>query len=71
MKSPIMIIESYAVSAKEKIYPIGTLDDSLNIILDQTARMKEKVSSLLNYVTLIQRKFKKKFLVCLICLKRF
>lgn len=24
MKSPIMIIESYAVSAKEKIYPIGT-----------------------------------------------
>ena len=43
MKSPIMIIESYAVSAKEKIYPIGTLDDSLNIILEQTTRMKEKV----------------------------
>ena len=59
MKSPIMIIESYAVSAKEKIYPIGTLDDSLNIILDQTARMKEKVSSLLNYVTLSTKEIQK------------
>ncbi len=59
MKSPIMIIESYAVSAKEKIYPIGTLDDSLNIILDQTTRMKEKVSSLLNYVTLSTKEIQK------------
>lgn len=59
MKSPIMIIESYTVSAKEKIYPIGTLDDSLNIILEQTARMKEKVSSLLQYVTLSTKEIQK------------
>ena len=59
MKSPIMIIESYAVSAKEKIYPIGTLDDSLNIILEQTTRMKEKVSSLLQYVTLSTKEIQK------------
>ena len=44
---------------KKKIYPIGTLDDSLNIILDQTARMKEKVSSLLNYVTLSTKEIQK------------
>ena len=59
MKSPIMIIESYAVSAKEKIYPIGTLDDSLNIILEQTTRMEEKVSSLLEYVTLSTKEIQK------------
>ena len=59
MKSPIMIIESYVVSAKEKIYPMGTLDNSLNIILEQTDRMKEKVSSLLTYVTLSTREIQK------------
>lgn len=52
MKSPIMIIESYTVSAKEQIYPTGSLNNSLDTILSQTDRMKEKVDSLLKYVSI-------------------
>ena len=52
MKSPIMIIESYVVSAKDGIFPNGTLEASYDTILEQTDRMKDKVSSLLKYVTL-------------------
>ena len=56
-----MIIESYVVSAKDGIYPNDTLDGSFDIILLQTQRMKEKVASLLEFVTLstkdIQREF--------------
>ncbi len=58
MKSPIMIIESYIVSAKDGIYPAGTLDDSFDTILEQTDRMKDKVSSLLRYVTLSTKDLK-------------
>lgn len=52
MKSPIMIIESYVVSAKDGIYPHETLDASFDTILAQTQRMKEKVTSLMDYITL-------------------
>ena len=52
MKSPIMIIESYTVSAKEQIYPTGSLNNFLDTILSQTDRMKEKVDSLLKYVSI-------------------
>lgn len=47
-----MVIESYIISAKDGIYPAGTLDDSFDTILEQTNRMKDKVSSLLKYVTI-------------------
>lgn len=59
LKSPIMVIESYIISAKDGIYPAGTLDDSFDTILEQTNRMKDKVSSLLKYVTISTMDLKK------------
>ncbi len=50
MKTPIMIIEGYASSAKDGFYPKGTLDDSLETILSQTNRMKQRVQDLLTIV---------------------
>ena len=45
--------------AKDGIYPAGTLDDSFDTILEQTNRMKDKVSSLLKYVTISTMDLKK------------
>ena len=59
LKSPIMVIESYIISAKDGIYPEGTLDDSFDTILEQTNRMNDKVSSLLKYVTISTMDLKK------------
>lgn len=50
MKTPIMIIESYAASAKDRIYPKETLEATLDTILAQAERMKIKVASLLQVV---------------------
>ncbi|WP_394266781.1 ATP-binding protein [Anaerotignum sp.] len=52
MKTPIMIIEGYATSARDGFYPKGTLDDSLETILMQTHRMKQRVQDLLTIVHL-------------------
>lgn len=52
MKTPIMIIEGYATSAKDQIYPKGSMQSTLDTILTQTERMKQKVSDLLTIVRL-------------------
>ncbi len=52
MKTPIMIIEGYATSAKDHIYPKGSMQTTLDTILTQTERMKQKVSDLLTIVRL-------------------
>ncbi len=52
MKTPIMIIEGYASSAMNEIYPKGSLQDSLETIMKQTERMKQKVQDLLTIVRL-------------------
>lgn len=52
MKTPIMIIESYSSSAQDDIYPKGDLKSTLDTILAQTDRMKQKVSDLLTIVRL-------------------
>lgn len=52
MKTPIMIIEGYATSAKDEIYPKGDLDSTLDTILTQTERMRQKVADLLTIVRL-------------------
>lgn len=52
MKTPIMIIEGYASSAQDEIYPKGDLQSTLETILTQTDRMKQKVSDLLTIVRL-------------------
>lgn len=59
MKTPVMIIESYAVSAKVGIYPNGNLESSLNTILNQTDRIKIKVQSLLQFTKLSSKDIKK------------
>ena len=50
MKTPIMVIEGYATSAMDGFYPKGTLADSLETILYQTERMKQRVQDLLTIV---------------------
>ena len=52
MKTPIMIIEGYASSAVDEIYPKGSLLTTLQTILAQTERMKQKVTDLLTIVHL-------------------
>ena len=47
MKTPIMIIESYANSAKDGIFPKDDLDSSLDTIINQADRMKNKVNTLM------------------------
>lgn len=47
LKTPIMIINSYAESAKDQIYPKGSLNDTLETITIQTKRMQNKVEDLL------------------------
>lgn len=52
LKTPIMVIEGYASSAIEGCFPKGSLKDSLNTILSQTERMKQRVQDLLTIVHL-------------------
>ncbi|ARD47088.1 HAMP domain-containing sensor histidine kinase [Sporosarcina sp. P33] len=47
LKTPIMIISSYAESAKEGVHPKGSLEDTLNTITKQTARIESRVEDLL------------------------
>lgn len=52
MKTPIMVIEGYATSALDGIYPKGTLEDSLHTICAQVNRMKQRIQDLLTIVHL-------------------
>lgn len=47
LKTPIMIISSYAESARDGIYPKGTIDETLETITKQTARIENRVEDLL------------------------
>lgn len=47
LKTPVMIIKSYADSAKEGIYPKGDLKSSLDVIERQTNRIQARVADLL------------------------
>ncbi|MCL1630704.1 HAMP domain-containing histidine kinase [Sporolactobacillus sp. CPB3-1] len=49
MKTPIMIIQSYAQSVKDGIYPKGGLDDSMDIIIQETEQMEKRVRKLLYF----------------------
>ena len=50
MKTPLMIIEGYAASASDGIYPKGDLKASMNTIMVQTERMKQRLQDLLTIV---------------------
>ena len=47
LKTPIALIQMYTQSVKDGIYPYGDLGSSLNVILDNTKRLENKVKSLL------------------------
>ncbi len=47
LKTPIAVIKSYAESMKDDIYPYGTKEASLDVILENTVRLENKVQSFL------------------------
>ena len=47
LKTPIATIKSYAEAIKDGIYPYGTLESSVDVILDNAQRLENKVHSLL------------------------
>lgn len=47
LKTPIATIKSYGESIKDGIYPYGTLDSSVDVILSNAERLEKKVYSLL------------------------
>ncbi|QAA23105.1 sensor histidine kinase [Sporolactobacillus terrae] len=49
LKTPIMIVQSYAQSVKDGIYPKGGLDDSMDIIIEESQQMEKRVRKLLYF----------------------
>ena len=47
LKTPIAIIQSYAQSIKDDVYPYGDKDSSVDVILENSNRLEKKVRSLL------------------------
>lgn len=47
LKTPIAIIQTYAQSIKDDIYPYGDKNASLDVILENSSRLEKKVRSLL------------------------
>ena len=47
LKTPISIIQSYAQSIKDDVYPYGEKDASLDVIIENSNRLEKKVRSLL------------------------
>lgn len=47
LKTPIALIQTYAQSIKDDIYPYGDKDSSVDVILENTDRLENKVKSLL------------------------
>lgn len=49
LKTPIMVIQSYAQSVKDGIYPADQLDETMDIIMEEAARMEKRVKKLLYF----------------------
>lgn len=47
LKTPIATIKSYSESIKDGIYPYGTLESSVDVIMDNAQRLEDKVHNLL------------------------
>lgn len=47
LKTPIMVINSFALAIKDEIYPKGSLDGSLDVIIEETNRLENKVKSII------------------------
>ncbi|SFG91274.1 sensor histidine kinase [Sporolactobacillus nakayamae] len=49
LKTPIMVIQSYAQSVKDGIYPVGGLNDSMDIIIKESIQMEKRTRKLLYF----------------------
>ncbi|MFC4619081.1 ATP-binding protein [Camelliibacillus cellulosilyticus] len=49
LKTPIMVIQSYAQSVKDGIYPTDKLDDTMDVIMDEAELMERRVKKLLYF----------------------
>lgn len=49
LKTPIMIVQSYAQSVKDGIYPKGGLNDSMDVIVREAEQMNNRVKKMLYY----------------------
>ncbi|WP_461205071.1 HAMP domain-containing sensor histidine kinase [Clostridium sp. DL1XJH146] len=47
LKTPIMIINTYAQSIKDGLYPEGTIEDSAEAIIEESQKLDEKVGKIL------------------------
>jgi two-component system sensor histidine kinase CssS len=49
LKTPIATIKSYSESIKDGIYPYGTLEKSVDVIIEHADRLEKKVYSLITF----------------------
>ncbi|GGL42923.1 sensor histidine kinase [Sporolactobacillus putidus] len=49
LKTPIMVVHSYAQSVKDGIYPKGDLMDSMDVIIHESEQMEKRVRKLLYF----------------------
>lgn len=49
LKTPIMVIHSYAQAIKDKIYPKGGLNESVDVIIDEADQMERRVKKMLYF----------------------
>lgn len=49
LKTPIATIKSYSESIKDGVYPYGTLEKSVDVIIEHADRLEKKVYSLITY----------------------
>lgn len=52
LKTPVMTITSYAQSIRDKIYPRGSLESSIDVIASQAARLQQLILKLLTITKL-------------------
>ncbi|SFL63644.1 sensor histidine kinase [Salibacterium qingdaonense] len=52
LKTPIMVVKTYAHSVKDGVLPKDNLEDTMNVILDETDRMDKRVKDMLYFTKL-------------------
>ncbi|MCY9667064.1 HAMP domain-containing histidine kinase [Paenibacillus alginolyticus] len=62
LKTPVMVIRSYAQSIQDGVYPKGTLNESVGVIMKEGERLEKRIRDLLllnklNYLTAREKPF--------------
>jgi two-component system sensor histidine kinase CssS len=63
LKTPVMVIRSYAQSIQDGVFPKGTLSDSIGVIMKEGERLEKRIRDLLllnklNYLTAKEKPFR-------------